>query len=249
MTLIETTHPTDTPSVTPATVRPPADPPATAVTGMSVLRRDGSIADFDPGRISVAITKAFLAVEGETAGRSSRLRALVVELTDAVVGTLRRRYGPEHAPGRPVDLEDVQDQVELALMRDGHAAVARAYILYREEHRRARAERAAGPAARDRERKRRRRESRPSPSSTRAGSGARWTCRGSARSSTRPAMGSRASMPRAVLAATEDNLYDGISVRELGLAPTWPPGRWSRPSPATPGWPRGCWPTRSARRR
>ncbi len=124
MTLIDTNTTTTDPS--------PADPPAAAApaAGMSVLRRDGSIAEFDPGRISVAITKAFLAVEGETAGRSSRLRALVVDLTDAVVGTLRRRYGSDPAPGRPVDLEEVQDQVELALMRDGHAAVARAYILY-----------------------------------------------------------------------------------------------------------------------
>ena len=141
MTLIDTNTTTTDPS--------PADPPAAAApaAGMSVLRRDGSIAEFDPGRISVAITKAFLAVEGETAGRSSRLRALVVDLTDAVVGTLRRRYGSDPAPGRPVDLEEVQDQVELALMRDGHAAVARAYILYREEHRRARADRAFGTTA------------------------------------------------------------------------------------------------------
>src|SRR6476619_6091897 len=116
-----------------------SDPPrqlAPASAGMGVLRRNGSIAEFDPGRIAVAITKAFLAVEGESAGRSSRLRAQVVELTDSVVGTLSRRYGAD-APGRPVDLEEVQDQVELALMRGGHAAVARAYILYREEHRRA----------------------------------------------------------------------------------------------------------------
>ncbi len=125
-----------------------SDPPrqlAPAAAGMGVLRRNGSIAEFDPGRIAVAITKAFLAVEGESAGRSSRLRAQVVELTDAVVGTLSRRYGAD-APGRPVDLEEVQDQVELALMRGGHAAVARAYILYREEHRRARGERTQLPA-------------------------------------------------------------------------------------------------------
>ncbi|MTD14731.1 ribonucleoside-diphosphate reductase subunit alpha [Nakamurella sp. YIM 132087] len=173
---------------------------------MSVRRRDGSVAPFDQGRIAVAITKAFLAVEGETAGRSSRLRAVVTSLTEAVVGTLERRYGDT---GRPVDLEDVQDQVELALMRDGHQAVARAYVLYREEHRRARAERAGTQTA------------------TVAGL------------SVARADGTRVPLDRArlrvlideacagladasadaVLTATEANLYDGISEKELGLAP------------------------------
>ncbi len=110
--------------------------------GMTVLRRNGSVADFDPGRIAVAITKAFLAVEGESAGRSARLRSQVSEVTEAVVAPLRRRYGVDGStPGRPIDLEQVQDQVELELMRGGHAAVARAYILYRDEHRRARQQR------------------------------------------------------------------------------------------------------------
>lgn len=111
--------------------------PPTPAGDLVVVRRDGSTAPFDPGRIIVAITKAFLAVEGEKGQTSSRLRALVSELSADVVGTLTRR----HAPGWKVYLEDVQDQVELVLMRGGHALVARAYILYREEHRRARAER------------------------------------------------------------------------------------------------------------
>src|SRR6478672_3715405 len=108
-----------------------SDPPrqlAPAAAGMGVLRRNGSIAEFDPGRIAVAITKAFLAVQGASAGRSSRLRAEVSEMTDAVTTTLQRRHRDSD---RPVDLEEVQDQVELALMRGGHAPVARAYILYR----------------------------------------------------------------------------------------------------------------------
>jgi len=114
--------------------------------GMRVARRNGTVADFDPGRIAVAISKAFLAVQGDSAGRSSRLRAEVTDTTDAVTTTLARRYG--HTD-RPVDLEEVQDQVELALMRGGHAAVARSYILYREEHRKARADRDAGAGTAD----------------------------------------------------------------------------------------------------
>ncbi len=122
--------------------------PRRTVGDMTVLRRDRSVASFDARRISVAITKAFLAVEGDSAGESSRLRGQVAELTDAVVAPLRRRYGGDgEKPARPVDLEQVQDQVELELMRGAHAAVARAYILYREEHRRARESRRPAASA------------------------------------------------------------------------------------------------------
>jgi ribonucleoside-diphosphate reductase alpha chain len=120
--------------------------PSTAA--LRVLRRNGSVADFDATRIAVAITKAFLAVEGPAAGQTARLRALVGELTEAVVTPLGRRYGDtSRAALRPIPLEQVQDQVELELMRGGHSAVARAYILYREEHRKAREQRANGSGA------------------------------------------------------------------------------------------------------
>lgn len=112
---------------------------------LRVLRRNGTVATFDADRISVAITKAFLAVEGAGAGQSERLRILVAELTNAVVGPLTSRYGRSGAVAIP--LEQVQDQVELQLMRGGHSAVARAYILYREEHRKAREAKAAADAA------------------------------------------------------------------------------------------------------
>lgn len=114
---------------------------------LRVLRRNGTVATFDADRISVAITKAFLAVEGAGAGQSERLRILVAELTNAVVGPLTSRYGRSGAVAIP--LEQVQDQVELQLMRGGHSAVARAYILYREEHRKAREAKAAADAAED----------------------------------------------------------------------------------------------------
>lgn len=116
---------------------PPLAPPAT----IRVIRRDGSTSDFDRSRISVAVTKAFLAVEGGDTAASARLHHLVEELTGQVAGALLRRARPDAA----VHIEDIQDQVELALMRDGHHKVARDYVLYREEHARARQQAAAAP--------------------------------------------------------------------------------------------------------
>ena len=93
-----------------------------------VLRRDGTVAPFDPNKISVALTKAFLAAEGETCATSSRMREIVAKLTDLVVETLTRRQ----TEGVPIHIEHIQDQVELALMRSGEHEVARRYVLYRE---------------------------------------------------------------------------------------------------------------------
>ncbi|MDQ0380875.1 ribonucleoside-diphosphate reductase subunit alpha [Amycolatopsis thermophila] len=114
--------------------------PAPAAT-LRVIRRDGEVSPFDAGRISVALTKAFLAVEGDEAATSSRVHHVVAELTEQVETSLRR-----HATGDAVHLEQIQDLVELALMRGGHHQVARAYVLYREEHAKAR-ETAPPPAA------------------------------------------------------------------------------------------------------
>src|SRR5271155_525061 len=93
-----------------------------------VLRRDGSAADFDPGKISLALTKAFIAAEGESCALSSKLRDLVGRLTNQVVETMHRRL-PD---GGILHIEHIQDQVELALMRAGEHEVARRYVLYRE---------------------------------------------------------------------------------------------------------------------
>ncbi|MGH3425566.1 MAG: ATP cone domain-containing protein, partial [Nocardioidaceae bacterium] len=99
-----------------------------------VIRRDGGTAPFDPGRIALAVGKAFLAVEGSDAAASARVRAQVEQVTEAVRAVLQRRAAME----RSVHVEDIQDQVELALMRGGYHKVARAYVLYREEHARLR---------------------------------------------------------------------------------------------------------------
>ncbi|QSA97583.1 ribonucleoside-diphosphate reductase subunit alpha [Methylococcus sp. EFPC2] len=101
-----------------------------------VIRRNGKVTGFDASKISVAITKAFLAVEGGSAAASRRIHDTVAELTDQVVKALFRRL----PSGGTIHIEDIQDQVELALMRSEHQKVARSYVLYREEHARLRAE-------------------------------------------------------------------------------------------------------------
>jgi len=109
-----------------------------------VIRRNGAVVGFEPAKISVAMTKAFLAVNGSQGAASARIRELVAQLTGLVVDALQRRQ-PQ---GGTFHIEDIQDQVELALMRSGEHDVARAYVLYREERARARS---ADKAARERE--------------------------------------------------------------------------------------------------
>ena len=100
-----------------------------------VIRRNGAVVGFEPSKITVAMTKAFIAVNGGTGAASARVRELVANLTEGVVAALMRRQ----PSGGTFHIEDVQDQVELALMRSGEHDVARAYVLYREERARARA--------------------------------------------------------------------------------------------------------------
>jgi ribonucleoside-diphosphate reductase alpha chain len=105
---------------------------------LQVIRRNGKVTRFDASKISVAMTKAFLAVEGGSAAASSRIHDRVKELTEQVTSALTRRL----PGGGTVHIEDVQDQVELALMRAGEHKVARSYVLYREERARERAQKA-----------------------------------------------------------------------------------------------------------
>jgi ribonucleoside-diphosphate reductase alpha chain len=108
-----------------------------------VIRRNGAVVGFEPGKISVAVTKAFLAVNGTQGAASARIREQVAALTEQVVGALMRRQ-PQ---GGTFHIEDIQDQVELALMRSGEHDVARSYVLYREERSKARAAEKAAKAA------------------------------------------------------------------------------------------------------
>jgi len=109
---------------------------ATAPGELRVIRRNGKVTSFDANKIAVAMTKAFLAVEGGSAAASSRVHELVKDLTAQLSESMQRR----NPAGGTVHIEDIQDQVELALMRSGEQKTARAYVLYREEQNRKRAE-------------------------------------------------------------------------------------------------------------
>ena len=113
-----------------------SSPARGAYADYKVIRRNGAVVGFEPAKISVAMTKAFLAVNGAQGAASARIRELVAGLTDNVVAALLRRQ-PQ---GGTFHIEDIQDQVELALMRSGEHDVARAYVLYREERAKARAQ-------------------------------------------------------------------------------------------------------------
>ncbi|RLA46633.1 MAG: ribonucleoside-diphosphate reductase subunit alpha [Gammaproteobacteria bacterium] len=112
---------------------------ATAPGQLRVIKRNGTVVPFEASKISVAITKAFLAVEGGTAAASSRIHETVANLTDLVMATFKRRM----PSGGTIHIEDVQDQVELSLMRAGEHKIARDYVIYREEQARKRAAKAA----------------------------------------------------------------------------------------------------------
>ncbi len=112
--------------------------PTYAVGEFHVIRRNGKVTAFDPNKIAVAMTKAFLAVEGGSAAASSRIHDTVNALTRQVIAAIGRQV-PE---GGTIHIETIQDQVELALMRAGEHKVARDYVLYREERARKRAEEA-----------------------------------------------------------------------------------------------------------
>src|SRR5688572_32905316 len=115
---------------------PQAGAPARgAYADYKVIRRNGAVVGFEPAKISIAMTKAFLAVNGSQGAASARIRETVAGLPENGVAALLRR----HPQGGTFHIEDIQDQVELALMRSGEHDVARAYVLYREERAKARA--------------------------------------------------------------------------------------------------------------
>jgi ribonucleoside-diphosphate reductase alpha chain len=130
--------------VTPAAQRAPlasqgTTPQAVAYAAYQIIRRNGAVVGFEPDKIAVALMKAFLAVHGTQGAASASVRETVEHLTDSVVrALLRSRPG-----GGTFHIEDVQDQVELGLMRGGHHEVARAYVLYRERRAQERARQGA----------------------------------------------------------------------------------------------------------
>jgi len=142
---MQTTQTENQPQSVPAS---PATSTAPADTGnqwanFNIIRRNGAVVGFEPGKIAIAMTKAFLAVNGGQGAASARVRELVDALTAQAVNALvRNRPG-----GGTFHIEDVQDQVELALMRSGEHDVARAYVLYREKRSQERAAAAPQPIA------------------------------------------------------------------------------------------------------
>ena len=107
-----------------------------------IIRRNGAVVGFEPSKISIALTKAFIAVNGGQGAASARVREMVSKLTEMVVGALMRRQ----PSGGTFHIEDIQDQVELALMRSGEHEVARSYVLYREQRTQERAKQRAAHA-------------------------------------------------------------------------------------------------------
>jgi ribonucleoside-diphosphate reductase alpha chain len=113
-------------------------------TQYQIIRRNGAVVSFEPSKIAVALMKAFLAVHGTQGAASASVRETVDELTQTVVRALMR----SRPGGGTFHIEDVQDHVELGLMRGSHHEVARAYVLYRERRSQERAHQgqAAQPA-------------------------------------------------------------------------------------------------------
>ncbi|QCI66746.1 ribonucleoside-diphosphate reductase subunit alpha [Phreatobacter stygius] len=200
--LIETeTAPSALPPISQASAKTASEP------GYQVIRRHGGVTPFDPAKIAVALTKAFLAVEGTGAAASRRVHDIVEVLTGQIVNALIRRADA----GRTFHIEDVQDQVELALMRGEYHKVARAYVLYRDERARERAqvlaETAPAPAA-------------PMLSMINAlGERAPLDAARLARIVNEAAAGLDGVVAETVIAEAHRNLYDGISLDELALAP------------------------------
>lgn len=103
----------------------------TAPGTLRVIRRNGKVTAYDASKITVALTKAFLAVEGTEAAGSERIHTLVNALSERVSQAFYRRW----PLGAEIHIEDIQDSVELELMRAEEHKVARAYVLYREKQR------------------------------------------------------------------------------------------------------------------
>ncbi len=192
-------------STTTDRIAPPTPVAASATRDYQVIRRNGAVTAFDATKIGIALTKAFLAVDGTSAAASRRVHGVVAGLTADVVSALTLR--PDL--GRTFHIEAIQDQVELALMRGEHHKVARAYVLYREERARRRAEAkptatAAKPTLRVKQ----------ADSSMLPLDSARLE-----RIIAEACAGLDGVAPATITAETLRNLYDGITPDELSLAP------------------------------
>ena len=110
-----------------------ASPELPAIEEVAVIKRDGLPVVFETAKIQSAIHRAFLATKRDD---SEAWRQKAEALAHEVERDLFARLGA----GRPLHIEEIQDRVEIALMRDAQYDVARNYILYREERARLRQE-------------------------------------------------------------------------------------------------------------
>ncbi len=175
---------------------------ATSYGDYKVIRRNGAVVAFEPSKIAVAMTKAFIAVHGGQGAASAAIREQVEKLTSSVVTALMRRQ----PAGGTFHIEDVQDQVELSLMRDGAHDVARSYVLYRERRAQERAAtRLAAPAVAAPPLAMIEEGRRVPLDMTRIESLVRAACEGL----------SENVAPDAILSETFKNLYDGVPLEEV----------------------------------
>ncbi len=167
-----------------------------------IIRRNGAVVSFEPSKIAVALMKAFLAVHGTSGAASASVRETVDGLTETVVRALLR----SRPSGGTFHIEDVQDHVELGLMRGGQHEVARAYVLYRERR------------AQERIRKGEAQKSAPEVALTVIDGGQRipldWAHLQSLITAACSDLGADVT-PDPVLAETKRNLYDGVSIDEV----------------------------------
>ena len=191
------------PVTTTATATAAATAPS-AYQGYQIIRRNGAVVSFEPSKIAVALMKAFLAVHGTQGAASASVRETVDGLTESVVrALLRSRPG-----GGTFHIEDVQDHVELGLMRGSHHEVARAYVLYRERRSQERSKQVQPAAA-------------PEALLTVIDRGQRVPLNlerlSSLIASSCADLGSEVK-PEPILAETKRNLYDGVPIDEVHKA-------------------------------
>jgi ribonucleoside-diphosphate reductase alpha chain len=143
-TVLSTPSPASTPITVTHGTGQTGTPATNPLANYQIIRRNGAVVAFEPNKIAIAMMKAFLAVHGTQGAASASVRETVDSLTQAVIRAMvRSRPG-----GGTFHIEDVQDQVELGLMRGGHHEIARAYVLYRERRTQERARQAVQEAPR-----------------------------------------------------------------------------------------------------
>ena len=115
----------------------------TAPGKLRVIKRNGKVVSFEEEKIKIAVTKAFLANESGNAAASERIHKKVQDITKSVEDIFIRRM----PSGGTLHIEEIQDQVELQLMRSEEYIVARKYILYRDERATERKKEAPAPTS------------------------------------------------------------------------------------------------------